>query len=240
LTASVTSASVGHASWSAEGLLERSWRGAGPDTHGDKGMASHSRVVEVSDSAIELERALPVDVDTRWSPEIHAFEPRTSEVGVEHLTIRFPLTTYPGHFEEQGYNAIDFSGVANSWVRNVHVLNADYGVNVRRSFFVTIEDVVLDTTGDRGDIVGHHGLNNGHGGDNLFIGFDIRATFQHDLTNEWYATGVVFTKGRGDNLRMDHHCAAPYATLWTELDAGLGTTPFVSGGRADRCPHTAS
>jgi hypothetical protein len=69
---------------------------------------------------------------------------------------------------------------------------------------------------DRGSVTGHHGLNNGNGGDNLFIGFDIRTTMQHDLTSEWYATGVVFTRGRGDNLRMDHHCAAPYTTLWTE------------------------
>ncbi|MEM9460338.1 MAG: hypothetical protein AAGF11_39570 [Myxococcota bacterium] len=137
-------------------------------------------------------------------------------------------------------NAIDFSEVSNAWVNDVEILNADYGVNIRRPYFVTVRDVVLDTTGDRGNIAGHHGLNNGHGRDNLFIGFDIRTTFQHDLTNEWYGTGVVFTRGRGDDLRMDHHRAAPYATLWTEIDCGAGDSPFVSGGRSDRGPHTAA
>ncbi|MBW2522796.1 MAG: hypothetical protein JRI23_01410, partial [Deltaproteobacteria bacterium] len=213
---------------------------AGPDTYGDRGMHFHTRVTAISGTTVSIDRHLPVDIDTAWSPEVLEFDPNRSEIGVEHLTIEFPLTSYPGHFDEQGYNAIDFFRAVNSWVRDVEILNGDYGVNVRNSFFVTVQDVILDTTGDRGSIVGHHGLNNGHGGDNLFVDFDIRTTFQHDLTNEWYATGIVFSRGRGDNLRMDHHCAAPYQTLWTELDTGLGTTPFVSGGRSDRCPHTAS
>lgn len=203
---------------------------AGDDTVGDRGMDFHTRITEIDGNTVEIERALPVDIDTGWSPEVLPFEPRVSEIGVEHLTIQFPLTTYPGHFDEQGYNAIDFSGVANSWVRNVEILNSDYGVNIRNSFFVTVQDVVLAMTGSRGSITGHHGLNNGHGGDNLFIGFDIQAIYQHDVTNEWYATGIVFTRGRGDNLRMDHHCAAPYATLWAELDTGAGTTPWTSRG----------
>ncbi len=213
---------------------------AGPDLVGDRGMDFHTRISAIDGDVVEIERALPVDVDTRWSPQLRPFAPTGSEIGVEHLTIRFPLTPYPGHFAEQGYNAIDFRRVANSWVRDVEVLNSDYGVNIRDCFFVTVQDVVLATTGDRGSIVGHHGINNGEGSDNLFIGFDIRATFQHDVANEWYATGVVFTKGRGDNLRMDHHCAAPYSTLWTEIDAGEGTTPWTSGGSGDRCPHTAA
>jgi len=212
----------------------------GEDNIGDRGMNFHSRVASIADTTLVLERTLPVDIDLAWSPDVRPVSATVAEMGIEHLTIEFPLTTYPGHFSEQGYNAIDFREVAHSWVRDVEILNADYGVNVRDSYFVTVADVVLDTTGDRGNLVGHHGLNNGHGSDNLFIGFDIRATFVHDLTNEWYATGVVFTKGRGDNLRMDHHRAAPYATLWTELDCGAGTAPFVSGGSSNRGPHSAA
>ncbi len=212
----------------------------GTDNMGDRATNFHSRIASIAGGSIELERALPIDIDTAWSPRVFAFEPTVSEVGVEDLTIQFPLTSYPGHFNEQGFNAIDFDTVANSWVKNVQIWNADYGVNLRDSYFVTVADVILDTTGDRGGISGHHGINNGHGSDNLIIGFDIRTTFQHDLTAEWYATGVVFTKGRGDNLRMDHHRAAPYSTLWTEIDCGEGTQAFTSGGRNDRGPQTGS
>lgn len=213
---------------------------AGDDNVGDRGMDFHARIAGISGTTVQLERALPVDIDLAWSPDVRLASASLSELGVEHLSIEFPLTPYPGHFEEQGYNAVDLVEVAHAWVRDVEVLNADYGINVRGSFFVTVADVTLDTTGDRGALAGHHGLNNGHGGDNLFIGFDIATTFVHDLTNEWYATGVVFTKGRGDDLRMDHHRAAPYTTLWTELDCGAGTSPFVSGGSGNRGPHTAA
>src|SRR6185369_12598709 len=160
------------------------------------------------------------------SPRLCAFSPRTTEVGIQHLGLRFPDRVYGGHFKEAGYNAIELEGVFNSWIRDVRIENADYGVNLNRSRFVTVQDVVIDATHARS---GHHALNNSHGGDNLFIGFDIRTTFVHDLTNEWYGTGVVFTRGKGLDLSLDHHRAAPYLTLWTELDVGSGTRVWKSG-----------
>lgn len=213
---------------------------AGDDNVGDRGMNFHTRISGIEGTTLELERALPVDVDTAWSPDVRAVTPTVEEVGIESLTIEFPLTQYPGHFDEQGYNAIDISEAMHGWVRDVEIVNADYGVNIRRSEFMTITGVVLRTSDSRGDLSGHHGLNNGFGNDNLFIDFDIQTRFVHDLTNEWYASGVVFTRGRGDDLRMDHHRAAPYSTLWTELDCGEGQSPFVSGGRSDRGPHSAA
>ena len=80
-----------------------------------------------------------------------------------------------------------------------------------------------------------------HGGEPAnFLDVGGGAKVNHDLTNEWYAHGVVFTRGRGVDLCMDHHRAAPYATLWTELDLGAGERPWRSGGRGDRGPHTAA
>ncbi|MBC8073152.1 MAG: hypothetical protein IAG13_32820 [Deltaproteobacteria bacterium] len=213
---------------------------SGDDNVGDRGMNHHTRVSAIAGTTVTLERPLPVDIDLAWSPDVRAVTATVAEIGVEHLRIEFPLTEYPGHFEELGYNAIDFAEVAHAWVRDVEIVNADYGVNLRDAYFVTVADVVLDTTGDRGPLSGHHGFSNGHGNDNLFIGFDVRTTMVHDLTNEWYATGVVFTQGRGDDLRMDHHRAAPYTTLWTEIDCGEGASAFDSGGSSNRGPHTAA
>ncbi len=209
----------------------------GDDNIGDKGMDFYSRVAAVTNGGIELERALPVDIELAWSPTLKSVKPKSSEVGVEHLAIEFPTTTYPGHFKEQGYNAIHFNSMQDAWVRNVRIKNTDYAVNVTNGQFITVQDVVIEADAKRS---GHHGLNNGHGGDNLFIGFDIKTQLVHDITNEWYATGVVVTQGRGDDLAMDHHRAAPYSTLWTELDCGAGTRPFKSGGSANRGPHTAA
>jgi hypothetical protein len=204
---------------------------------GQKQVDHYSRVKAVRDGGIELERPLTVDVEARWSPRVLAVAPRTTEVGIQHLAIRFPDSVYPGHFKEAGYNAIELAGVFDSWIRDVRIVNADYGVNLKSSRFVTVKDVVIDASQGRS---GHHALNNSHAGDNLFIGFDIRTEFVHDLTNEWYGTGVVFTRGRGVDLSLDHHRAAPYLTLWTELDVGRGTRVWKSGGAGNRGPHTAA
>jgi hypothetical protein len=209
----------------------------GDDNTGDKATEHYSRVKAIRDGGIELERPLPVDVELGWSPRVRAFHPSISELGIEHLTVRFPETRYPGHFKEQGYNAIELGGVFHSWVRDVKVVNGDYGVSITSSHFVTVADVVIDTTNDRS---GHHALNCGHGGDNLYIGFDVRVPFVHDLTVEWYTTGNVFTQGQGKNLSLDHHRAAPYSTLWTELDLGAGTSAWKSGGAGNRGPHSAA
>lgn len=212
----------------------------GADNVGDVGMRFPTRVTGVAGDAVTLERALPLDLESQWSPTVFAVDPRLSEIGVEHLAIEFPHTTYPGHFNELGYNGIHFNHAWNSWVRDVRIVNADYGVSFTGCFFSTAQGVVLATAESRGSDNGHHGLNNGHGGDNLFIDFDVQTGFIHDLTNEWYAHGVVFTRGRGSDLSMDHHRAAPYSTLWTEIHTGAGTQPFRSGGSADRGPHTAA
>ena len=157
--------------------------------------------------------------------------------GVQHLTVRFPESDYPGHFKEPGYNAIEFVGLFNSWVRR----RADRERGLRRRpqglHFITVSDVVIEASNQRS---GHHALNNSHGGDNLFIGFDLRTAYVHDLTNEWYGTGVVFTRGKGVDLALNHHRAAPYLTLWTELDVGKGTRVWKSGGAGNRGPHTAA
>jgi hypothetical protein len=209
----------------------------GDGNTGDEAMEHYTRVTAIADGGIELERPLPVDVDLDWTPRVRAFEPSVSELGIEHLTVRFPETSYPGHFKEQGYNAIELSGVFHAWVRDVKVVNGDYGVSITSSHFVTVADVVIDAANERS---GHHALNCGHGGDNLYIGFDVRVSFVHDLTVEWYTTGNVFTQGIGKNLSLDHHRAAPYATLWTELDLGTGTNVWKSGGSGNRGPHSAA
>jgi len=200
-----------------------------------------TRIESLGSGTVTLERPLPLEVDTSWSPELRALMPSVQEVGVEGLTMEFSGTPYPGHFLERGYNAIYFNGVLNSWVRDVRVLNADYGVNVNGSSFVTVQDVVIDTNFDRGPLVGHHALTSAGGADNLFTRFDIRKTFVHDLSVDSYTLGTVWADGRGVDLNMDHHGRGNYGTLWTKLDLGAGRRPFASGGSAPlRMPHSGA
>jgi hypothetical protein len=200
-----------------------------------------SRIESVGASTVTLERALPLEVELSWSPELRAVAPTVREVGIEDLTLEFVGTRYPGHFRENGYNAIYLNGVMDSWVRNVTILNSDYGVNVNGSFFCTVSDVSLATSVDRGPLVGHHALTSAGGADNLFTRFDVRNTFVHDLSIDSYTLGTVWADGRGVDMNLDHHGRGNYGTLWTKLDLGAGTRAFASGGTAPlRMPHSGA
>jgi Pectate lyase superfamily protein len=200
----------------------------------------YSKVKSVQSGKVTLERPLPFELDTRWAPELRAAKPSVKEVGVEDMTLEFAGTTYPGHFKEHGYNGIQFSGLHDSWVRRVTILNADYGVSLNGCFFSTVTDVTLDTNFDRGNLVGHHGLNSSGGNDVLFTRFDVKKKFVHDLTVDGYAMGTVWSNGKGVDLNMDHHGRAAYGSLWTNLDLGAGKRPFGSGGSGNRMPHSGA
>lgn len=47
--------------------------------------------------------------------------------GAADLTIRFPVTPWPGESREQGFNGLYFFHTANSWVSNVVFENAGAG-----------------------------------------------------------------------------------------------------------------
>jgi hypothetical protein len=200
----------------------------------------YSKVTAVDAGTVTLERTLPFQLDTSWSPQLRAVMPTAREVGVEGLTFEMASVPYPGHFNEKGYNAIYYVGAHDSWVRNVQVLNADLGISIYHSFFVTVTDVVLDAYDGRGGLIGHHGLNSARGADIWFTRFDMRKKYVHDLTVDGYAMGTVWSKGKGVDINMDHHGRAPYGTLWTDLDLGKGTRPFANGGAGNRLPPTAA
>jgi hypothetical protein len=196
-----------------------------------------SRVTAIEGTSVSIERPLPIEVRTDWSPEIRAVNPSTREVGIEHFTMEMAGTTYPGHFNEEGYNAIMFRGAHDSWARNVTILNADYGVHFNGSYFCTASGIVLDTNFNRGNVTGHHGFNATDGADILITDFDIRTRYVHDVSTEFYMIGLVVSNGKGVDLNMDHHGRAPYGTLWTNIDMGAATRPYNSGGSGNRMPH---
>ena len=205
-----------------------------------------SRVKSVSGNQIELERALPYDVRAEWAPEIHRFVPAVQEVGVEHLSIRFPWSAYPGHFKEKGYNALFFQDVSQCWINDVEIQNSDFGIDLSSTNFCTVSNVTLTTSASRAvgadahGANGHHGIDISRGTENLVTNFDVQTTFVHDISVEWYALHTAFSKGRGIDLNMDHHREANYSSLFSQLDLGAGTRPFNSGGSSNRGAHAGA
>ena len=219
----------------------------GPDLIGSPRVVRFlSRVKSVAGKQIELERPLPYDVRAEWAPEIHRFVPSVQEFGVEHLSLHFPWTAYPGHFKEQGYNGLFLQDVSQCWVDDVEIQNSDFGIDLNSTNFCTVSNVTLTTSADRGAAAaargmnGHHGIDVSHGTENLVTDFDVRARLVHDISVEWYALHTVFSKGRGVDLNMDHHREANYSSLFSQLDCGAGTRPFDSGGSGDRGAHAGA
>jgi hypothetical protein len=64
-------------------------------------------------------------VSTGWNPQLHTWASYTrTECGIEHLSIRFPWTSYGGMNREQGLNALNFWWTPHSWVDDVEIVNA--------------------------------------------------------------------------------------------------------------------
>lgn len=207
------------------------------------GQVRHSLVFRVADThgqVLRLDRPLRADVCLQWGPQIRAFRPTVSETGIEALSIEFPATPYKGHFTEVGYNAVAMSGVANCWLRDVRIVNADSGIFLG-SRFCTLSRVVLESVRrpSWSSATGHHGITLG-GTDNLLTGFEINTRFIHDLTVTLGSMGNVCANGKGTDLSVDHHKRAPYQNLFTNLDAGEGHRLWKCGGGRSLGRHCAA
>ncbi|VGO19110.1 glycosyl hydrolase family 28-related protein [Pontiella sulfatireligans] len=183
----------------------------------------------LTSNQIVFDRPLRFDIKLGWKPQIRSFNPTVSEVGIEDLGVEFPRGQYDGHFTEHGYNAISMSAVADCWVRNVRIINADSGIFIGAKF-CTITDVTFESEREsKNGILGHHGILLG-GTDNLFTAFNFNMRFVHDLGVSVNFAGSVFSNGRGEDLNFDHHKRAPYENLFTHIDVGQGTRMWHCGG----------
>ena len=181
------------------------------------------RIASVDGTTVTLAQPLRVDARLAWSPRLRS-HPTLSDVGVEHLTIRFPDTEYAGHLDEPGYNGIFFTrGVVDSWVRDVTFVNADNAVLVDRlSKHHTITDIRIEGR------KGHHGLNIAFAADGLYDGLEFQADFVHHITVDHRANGNVFKNVVGAaEVHLDHHRDAPFENLFSNFDAEIS---FFHGG----------
>ena len=186
-----------------------------------------------------LDRPLRTDVRLEWAPRLHPARSSTEEIGIEHVAFEFPATPYRGHFTEQGYNAIACIDIRNGWVRDVQIRNADSGIFIKGASNLTLQDIVWTSQRERNRLrnsTGHHGIMLA-GTDLLLSDFDFRTSFIHDITMSRRSAGNVVRRGRGVDLAFDHHKYANHANLFTDIDAGVGTNIFHSGGGAQLGRH---
>ncbi len=198
------------------------------------------QVTSIRGNQITVDRPLRLDVRPEWEPRVWSWKPTVQEVGIESLSFEFAGVPKKPHLQEEGFNAIDYRGAVNSWVRNVEIIDADNGVILGRSRFCTVEGVLVRAAKRKG-LTGHHALwAVAMSQDCLFTGFKLETTYEHDLTVEGGANGNVFEKGSGVAINLDHHSNAPYENLFTELEIGAPGRLWNCGGHPERGPHSAA
>jgi len=188
-------------------------------------------VAAVDGDVLTLTQPLRTDVRLEWAPSVWRM-PVIREVGIEHLGIEFPVTVYPGHHRERGFNGVDFSrNVVDAWIRDVTMHNCDSGVFVgRRSKWLTITGLRFtsarqpDGHGDRA----HHGVALSACSDVLVADVNFQTDFIHEFTVTHRATGNVFSGPvLAAILDLDHHRDTPFENLFQDL---AGDVRLQAGG----------
>ncbi len=199
-----------------------------------------ARIREINGNTVTLDRPLRFDLRPDWSAALRGFEPKLHHAGVEDLTFEFPKKPYRGHWEEDGFNAIQIENGVHCWARRLTIHNCDSGIFLK-GYFCTVSDVLFtaNRAAEAKGRVGHHGIE-ADSVDNLITRFAFKVRFFHELTVA-HSLGNVFSEGSGEALTLDHHKAAPYENLFTNLDTGAGGPDvWDSGGPPGSGRHAAA
>jgi hypothetical protein len=179
-------------------------------------------VKRVDGRRVYFDRPLRIDVRPEWTAELWTAVPAVEEVGIEHLTVEFPVRDYPGHHNEPGQNAISLAAAYNSWVRDVAILNADNGIFFWYSRYCTAQEIVVAGRGS------HYAFNLGGAQDSLVTRFRLEVEAVHDTSFSNVANGNVYSWGEGLAINFDHHRGGAFQNLYSRIDVGRPTRQWKS------------
>lgn len=188
--------------------------------------------------AIHLARPLAFNIS--FDAEVAVATRHSAGNIIQDLTIRFPAVKYDGHWQEKGYNGIQFNGVKDSWIYNVDIVNADTGMflyshstNVQKVRILSFRPPCAE------GLRGHYGICIG-GNDNYIADVTFNTSLFHDMSVYLFASLNVFNNIKGPNLNCDHHKTAPYGNLWSSINVGKGERIFSSGGGSCSGPYAGA
>jgi hypothetical protein len=210
----------------------------------------YAKVISVSGNSITVDRPLPIKVQTSWTPTLSKFNVNasTTEMGIENIILKCNNNQAFVHNDYRGFRALSLNEVVNCWVKNVELVDTEYGIRIqKRSCFNTVTGVVIrdeqinvpfPNLATSSNIVnslrniggGHHPLEVVYGFYNLIEKFEFKNIYWHELSVEGAAAFNVFRNGKGIAVAFDNHRNAPYANLWTNIDIGRPERMWFNSG----------
>ncbi len=198
--------------------------------------------------------SLPFSILDEWNPTLYSTNSLTSSFVIQNLSFEFAPSLYNGHHKEHGYNAISFVNCINFSFNDINIINADLGIKLMTSFCGLVDNIkfltncnrIADTyTSDINNMIntatGHHGITISTCSGILFNNFIFDTTYIHDITLISFAILNAICNGKGIDLSLDHHCSLPYGNIFSNVDVGKGTSPFLSSGvYSSLGPHTGN
>ena len=143
-----------------------------------------------------------------------------SEIGVQNVTIEFPLHTFT-HYKQElgaqpGYNGIAFESCENCWVKDVHIINSDVGIVTQLSNKVTIEDTSVTANDDGSHL--HYAISE-YSTDILVNIFSTYNDSHHGITAQWGVEQGVFSNGTliGPTRIEPEHNGPVSTTLYSDI-----------------------
>lgn len=195
-------------------------------------------------NCFNLDKPLPYDIQGGWRTRVFAKNGGTFQ-GVSGVAFDFPSQAYAGHGKENGRNALLLEGLTNTWMRDLRFVNAEFGMYVSNARGCTFSDIKFESSNPsdgydgewRFGHQGHYGIAVWRGSFNLIQNVYVGARFVHDVSVTDMAVATVFSGVKGQDLVMDGHRGAPYATLFEDVDVGAGSRPLRSYGNSYYGPH---
>lgn len=169
-------------------------------------------IEQVNENTITIADTLLHNIDATLPTSIASWSP-LENIGIEDLNFEFPNAPYFGHHVEQGYNGVYFSGLADSWARNLSFVNADSAVITYDSANLTLSDI--KTSGNR---QAHYAVHMGNVHNVLAQNIQIfnpvthSLTFNTQSTRSVYKDSEVFVKAN-----LDQHAGANHQNLFDNV-----------------------
>ena len=197
------------------------------------GMSEIHRVKEVRDNLLVLQEPVLVNLGADFGVKVsHANV--IEQVGVEDMALqggwRGVFAHHRSALDDEGWDGIQFKGVANGWVRRCSFLNLNTGIYLRNSACCSLlQNRFAGNMGHYDTAV------RSDSSFNLMGLTDEQVAPQHSASTGNRSSGTVVWRWRmTPDSTVDSHGNGPYATLIDRVDGGTMTR---SGGPAPSFPN---